>query len=94
MIIKKILLYFIQIRHTDDFPSTTSIIYVVRLTRMKMGESRRLPLRAWLEGILNEGRVPGVEWLDKDTRTFKIPWKRNISDQSSRSDDLQIFLVS
>ena len=58
-----------------------------------MEGSRRQYLRPWLEQILNEARVPGVEWIDKDAQTFRIPWKRN-GDASARPEDFQIFRVS
>ncbi|ESN90892.1 hypothetical protein HELRODRAFT_127347, partial [Helobdella robusta] len=33
-------------------------------------------LRPWLEGILNSGGVPGVNWLDNERTQFVIPWPR------------------
>ncbi|KAI0228034.1 hypothetical protein LSAT2_021476 [Lamellibrachia satsuma] len=80
-------------------PSTWTIIpfagpdlprLVIDTERTKMEGSRRQYLRPWLEQILNEARVPGVEWIDKGAQTFKIPWKRN-GDASARPEDFQIF---
>ena len=54
---------------------------------------RRQYLRPWLEQILNEACVPGVEWIDKDAQIFKIPWKRYVH-ASTRPEDFQIFRVN
>ena len=35
----------------------------------------RLRMRPWLENALNEGKFPGVEWVDKDAKVFRLPWK-------------------
>ena len=35
----------------------------------------RLRMRPWLENALNEHKFPGVEWVDRDAKTFRIPWK-------------------
>ena len=41
IIIKKIILYFIQIRHTDDFPSTgTRLVLVICPGRLVVGQHR------------------------------------------------------
>ena len=31
-------------------------------------------MRDWLIRIINSGRFPGLEWLDKDKTIFKVPW--------------------
>ncbi|XP_028405141.1 interferon regulatory factor 1-like isoform X2 [Dendronephthya gigantea] len=35
----------------------------------------RLRMRPWLEDALNENKFPGVEWVDKDAKIFRLPWK-------------------
>lgn len=35
----------------------------------------RQRLRPWLIDQINSGDIPGLEWLDKDDLSFKIPWK-------------------
>ena len=32
-------------------------------------------LRPWLEGQLNRGEIEGVEWIDREKKIFKLPWK-------------------
>lgn len=38
------------------------------------GETRQR-LRPWLESQVNSGRIPQLEWLDKPSKIFKVPWK-------------------
>ena len=35
----------------------------------------RQRLRPWLTDQINEGKTPGLEWVDKVQMIFKIPWK-------------------
>lgn len=35
----------------------------------------RQRLRPWLTDQINEGKTPGLEWVDKNQMIFKIPWK-------------------
>ncbi|CAH8573597.1 unnamed protein product [Dicrocoelium dendriticum] len=37
----------------------------------------RVRLRQWLECRLNEGRIEGLRWIDKEKGIFKIPWKHH-----------------
>jgi hypothetical protein len=31
-------------------------------------------LRPWLEGLLNNGGVEGLCWLDVEKKKFRVPW--------------------
>jgi len=63
----------------------------------KMDESSyerrdRVLLRPWLENMLENGSIPGLEWFDKDRMMFKVPWKhRSKKDWSLRHSS--VFLV-
>ena len=35
----------------------------------------RLRMRPWLESALNEGKFPGVQWVNKEEKIFRLPWK-------------------
>ncbi|XP_065195165.1 interferon regulatory factor 5-like [Sycon ciliatum] len=37
--------------------------------------ARRQKLKDFLRAHLNDGDVPGLEWIDRASETFKIPWK-------------------
>jgi hypothetical protein len=37
----------------------------------------RQRLKPWLEGQINNGRIPGLLWLDEGKTKFKVPWKHN-----------------
>jgi len=52
----------------------------------------RVLLRPWLENMLENGSIPGLEWFDKDRMMFKVPWKhRSKKDWSLRHSS--VFLV-
>ena len=52
----------------------------------------RVLLRPWLESMLETGRIPGLEWFDKNRSMFKVPWKhRSKKDWSIRHRS--VFLV-
>ena len=59
---------------------------------LKMRKERVL-LRPWLENLIESGLVAGLEWIDVDKTTFKVPWKH----RSKKNWSLQhcsVFLVS
>ncbi|XP_030067353.1 interferon regulatory factor 1 isoform X2 [Microcaecilia unicolor] len=37
--------------------------------------STRLRMRPWLEQQINSNAIPGLEWINKEQKTFQIPWK-------------------
>ncbi|XP_041375705.1 interferon regulatory factor 5-like [Gigantopelta aegis] len=45
-------------------------------------------LRPWLEEQLNSGLFPGVEWINKQEQTFKLPWKHGSKENWCESDCL------
>ena len=55
-----------------------------------MRMSRQI-LRPWLEGILNQGGVPGTYWIDNETMKFRLPWPRVNDDENPYR---QIFEVN
>ena len=57
IIIKIIILYFIQIRHTDDFPSTDSRLVYIRSV-VPVGQSSSKMIRIWSgSGLKNLLRI-------------------------------------
>jgi len=52
----------------------------------------RLLLRPWLENMLENGCIPGLEWFDKDRMMFKVPWKHHSKKDWSLRDS-SVFLV-
>ena len=51
----------------------------------------RLRMRPWLEIALNEGKFPGVEWLDEETKTFRLPWKHASRNGWQLGTDASLF---
>ena len=49
-------------------------------------------LRPWMEDQLNSGQFPGVEWIDRENKIFKLPWKHYGRQDRKESDGL-IFMV-
>ena len=52
----------------------------------------RQRLKPWLEAQINSGRFPGLAWVDKKQRTFRITWKHGGRADWSEQDAL-IFKV-
>ncbi|XP_022092165.1 uncharacterized protein LOC110980120 [Acanthaster planci] len=48
-------------------------------------------LRPWLENLIDEGSVKGLEWIDKDKKLFKIPWKHAGKQDYNQEEDSKIF---
>lgn len=44
---------------------------------MSENANSRLLLRPWLERKIESGLTPGLYWLDKSKKIFRISWKRN-----------------
>ncbi|XP_038070400.1 uncharacterized protein LOC119739496 isoform X2 [Patiria miniata] len=53
----------------------------------------RTRLRPWLEGLINEGSVKGLEWIDKEKKLFKIPWKHAGKQDYNQDEDSKIFML-
>lgn len=43
------------------------------MDEVKNGE--RLKMRHWLKKAIDSGEFEGVEWTDKDSGKFRVPWK-------------------
>ncbi|EDO45496.1 predicted protein, partial [Nematostella vectensis] len=35
----------------------------------------KLRLRPWLESMLDSGKIPGVTWVERRNKVFKVSWK-------------------
>lgn len=35
----------------------------------------RLRLRPWLKKMIDSGAAPGLQWVDRDKKIFKVAWK-------------------
>ena len=44
---------------------------------MTTHEGKPKRLRPWLEGQLNRGDIPGLQWIDEDRTLFRITWKHH-----------------
>lgn len=53
-------------------------------------ENNRQRMKPWLEAKINGGKVPGLEWLDREQRIFKVPWKR-LGNREWNEKDAEIF---
>jgi interferon regulatory factor 1 len=49
-------------------------------------------MRPWLESQINSGGIRGLEWVDKDQKMFKVPWK-HVGNREWSEDDGIIFKV-
>ena len=52
----------------------------------------RQRLKPWLEAQINSGRFPGLAWVNREERTFRITWKHGGRADWSETDAL-IFKV-
>ncbi|XP_060597200.1 interferon regulatory factor 4-like isoform X2 [Ruditapes philippinarum] len=50
----------------------------------------RQRMRPWLESQINSGGIRGLEWVDKDQKMFKVPWK-HVGNREWSEDDGIIF---
>jgi len=58
-----------------------------------MAEGKPKRLRPWLEGLLNRGDVPGLQWIDDEKTMFRITWKHH-GKQDWSPDHGRVFMVS
>lgn len=56
------------------------------------GSGRRQRMVTWLENEINRN-TPGVEWVDKERKIFRVVWKRVTNKEWSEDDGL-IFKVN
>lgn len=63
----------------------------VTLAEANSKMQRRLRLRDWLVVQIESGNFLGLEWIDKERRIFRVPWKHG-SRQSWKEDvDAAVF---
>ncbi|CAI9728969.1 interferon regulatory factor 2-like [Octopus vulgaris] len=48
-------------------------------------------MRPWLSRLLNVGDIPGLHWIDKKKKIFRIPWKHG-SSQNWTPNDANLFV--
>lgn len=53
--------------------------------------AERLRLRPWLEKMVEEQAIPGLDWIDDKTKTLRIPWKHAARHGWSRDKDASLF---
>lgn len=41
---------------------------------MDSGHTRQR-MRPWLESKVESGQIPGLAWIDRDRKIFRVPWK-------------------
>ncbi|KAH3769614.1 hypothetical protein DPMN_170887 [Dreissena polymorpha] len=51
-----------------------------------VAETARQRMKPWLEHHINSGNIPGLQWLDKQQKIFKVPWKHVGNREWSESD--------
>ena len=83
IIIKIIILYFIQIRHTDDFPSTGNrlVIIISKVVKKRQSYVRRAggrgrPRLRWEDCVKRDVRKAGEEEDWKKKTRDRGGWKR------------------
>ncbi|XP_071829376.1 uncharacterized protein [Apostichopus japonicus] len=72
-------------RHHPPQPSQESI-----LTKPPR-PAERMRLRPWLTKMIEEQKIPGLEWEDKDKQTVKIPWKHAARHGWIKDRDASLF---
>ncbi|GAB1608183.1 interferon regulatory factor 2-like isoform X4 [Argonauta hians] len=51
----------------------------------------KVRMRDWLTSLLDEESIPGLNWIDKNKKIFRIPWKHG-SRQTWKVDDAILFV--
>lgn len=41
---------------------------------MDSGQTRQR-MRPWLESKVESGQIPGLAWIDREKKIFRVPWK-------------------
>lgn len=52
----------------------------------------RQRMRPWLESQINRGEIRGLEWIQRDQKIFKVPWK-HVGNREWSEEDGIIFKV-
>lgn len=55
-----------------------------------MDPHTRQRMRPWLEAKIESGKIPGLQWIDKNKKIFKVPWKHG-GKHDWNEQDSQIF---
>ena len=78
---------------TQSSPASTDSSEDSPVTQVVHTHQSRQRLRPWLENLINEGSVKGLEWIDKEKKLFKIPWKHAGKQDYNQEEDSKIFKV-
>ncbi|XP_033625754.1 uncharacterized protein LOC117288984 [Asterias rubens] len=76
---------------TQSSPASTDSSEDSPVTQVVHTHQSRQRLRPWLENLINEGSVKGLEWIDKEKKLFKIPWKHAGKQDYNQEEDSKIF---
>jgi len=60
---------------------------------MSAQEKKQKRLRPWLERLLNQGDINGLQWIDEDRTKFRIVWKHH-GKQNWSPEHGRVFMVS
>lgn len=55
-----------------------------------MDPHTRQRMRPWLEAKIEAGQIRGLEWIDRNQKIFKVPWKHG-GKHDWNEQDSQIF---
>lgn len=64
-------------------------LYTTTMSQNFTPETRQR-MRPWLEARINSGCIRGLEWLDREQKIFKVPWK-HVGNREWSEDDGIIF---
>ena len=76
---------------TVEQPSSLSSFYENIAKKNKMGKDSRLNLPSWLEEQINNNIFRGLKWLDRNKRTFVVPWKHASRQGWNEEEDPKLF---
>ncbi|XP_076111139.1 interferon regulatory factor 8-like isoform X2 [Mytilus galloprovincialis] len=61
-----------------------------RIAPKRMDPHTRQRMRPWLEAKIEAGQIRGLEWIDRNQKIFKVPWKHG-GKHDWNEQDSQIF---